>query len=119
MEVIQLLPPGPIIPARQGHTGPIQKMVVDRAGKYLVTAGADGKIILWDFGKHEMLRTIAEAKEPMQDLAISADGKLIAGAGASAISVWETDTGRLVKELSVAESPTAGLQRGSVDVWRS
>jgi len=101
MEVLQLLPPGPVSPAQQGHVGPIQKMVVDREGRLLVTAGEDGKIVLWDVGKHEMLGLIAEPKERMRDLAISPDGNLIAFAGTSTISVWETGTRGLVRELSV------------------
>ena len=103
MEVIQLLPPGPVMPARQGHTGAIQNIVVDRAGKYLVTAGKDGKsscgISASTSAPHD-----CRSEGAMPDFAISADGKLIAGAGASAIRVWETDTGLLVKELSV-ENP--------------
>ncbi len=114
MDVMQLLPPGPVIPARQGHSGPVQKMVVDQGGKLLVTAGADGKLILWDFGKHEMLRTIAEGLEPVQDLAVSPDGQWVAAASGSTLSVWETETGRLVKQLpgqnprALAFSPDRG-----------
>ena len=114
MDVLQLLPPRPVIPARQGHNGPVQKMVVDRAGKRLVTAGGDGKLILWDFGKHEMVRTIAEGLEPVQDVALSWDGQWVAAASASTISVWATDTGQVVKQIpglnprALAFSPDRG-----------
>ena len=90
-----------------------------RSGRQiLVTAGEDGKLILWDFGKHEMLRTIAEGLEPVQDLAVSPDGQWVAAASASAITVWETDTGRIVKQLReriLGRWPSVRI----ADAWRS
>ena len=100
MDILRLLPPRPVIPARQGHTKAVHHMVVDRNGRLMVTAGSDGKVILWDFAKHEMRMPLGETLDaPARGLAISGDGHWVAAASPSTIYVWEGETGNPVTQF--------------------
>ena len=86
-------------------------MVVDRAGS---RDGGRADEISVGFRQARDAPHDCRSEGADGDLAISADGTLIAGAGTSAITVWETGHRPPVSELSRAAAlGSAGLQRGT------
>lgn len=84
-----------------GHTDDVWAVSFAPNGEWLVSAGDDERIILWSLKNQELL---AEWKAPskVRALAISPDGLLLASGGEedeNRISLWDTQTGRLVKTL--------------------
>src|SRR5262245_17250268 len=59
-------------------------------GQWLISAGEDGKVIVWDVRRKEMLRTLWSHSTGVSPLAVDKDAKLL-GAGSSdgVIKVWE------------------------------
>jgi RNA polymerase sigma factor (sigma-70 family) len=89
-------------------------------GKTLAArAGAAGVIQLWDVASGKPLKTLGEEPKPgvrqvvvlrgvlgtvTRDLALSPDGKLLAaGGGPNQIRLWDTATGRVLRELALED----------------
>lgn len=100
----------------QGHTGAV-KAVALVAGA-VVSAGSDGKLIVWDSQPEwKLVRTIGSSTgtSPLtgrvNTLAFSPDGKTLAsGSGepsrSGELKLWDAATGALVKEFKGAHSDT-------------
>lgn len=71
------------------------------AGKVLVSAGSDHKLIWWNTQTKEKIREIeTHDKKWIRGVAASPDGKWIASVGDDMVArVWNADSGKLVHEL--------------------
>jgi WD40 repeat protein len=80
----------------KGFRARTRALVFSADGRRLVSGGLDNKVRVWDTDTGKEIRQIAVG-HPVEDLAISSDGKTLASAGwdvASTVSVRETDTGK-------------------------
>ncbi len=100
----------------KGHTGAVK--AVTFAGSAAISAGSDGKLLVWDTQPEwKLVRTIgsATAASPLSGrvntLAFSPDGKtLVTGSGepsrSGELKQWDAATGALVQEFKNAHSDT-------------
>jgi RNA polymerase sigma factor (sigma-70 family) len=80
----------------QGLQGRIHALAFTGDGRTLISGGLDDQVRVWDTGTGKELRRI-QVGHPVEGIAVSPDGKLLASAGwdvASTVSVRETDTGK-------------------------
>ena len=97
-----------------GHTDVVYAAAWSKDGKLVATAGADGKVILWDGTSFKEMRKLT-ADQRATSVAISPDSKWVAagtrkekpdgqleGTTTTAVSVriWEAATGREVQQLT-------------------
>jgi parallel beta-helix repeat protein len=76
-----------LIDVLEGHTGPIEQMLFLNKGEWLLSAGSDSSLWLWDV--HAGKGTRIEGYDARtKSLAVDAAGKWLFQAGASGISVW-------------------------------
>jgi WD40 repeat protein len=113
----------------KGHEGPVIALARG-AGASLASAGADGKVLIWDVAEAKVLHTLTPGGT-IRTLAYSPDGTLLIGAGdANVLYVWEAATGKLKTKLEghtdwvwcLAFSPdgkqlASGGSEGSVILW--
>lgn len=75
-------------------------------GRQLASAGStrsdNNSVRLWDVSRGELARAVECGKARVNDAAFSPDGRLLAAGSSSAILLWDTTSGRLIKTL---ESP--------------
>ncbi len=69
-------------------------------GQQLVSAGEFGEILVWDVAAGKPIRLWFDECEAFGDVAWSADGKHIATAAGGHASIWQADSGSLVRRLS-------------------
>ena len=62
------------------HHGPVRSLVIDREGRYMVTAGADHRVKIWDVRKYQEIHSYY-TQRPADHLAISELGLLGIGWG--------------------------------------
>jgi len=82
----------------RGHRGWIARLLYSPDGNYLVSAGYDGTIRLWDSRSAELTRILLDANAPHLDLTWSRDSaRLRAGNRANGIPQfeWDIKTGRV------------------------
>jgi WD40 repeat protein len=113
----------------KGHEGPVVALARG-AGATLASAGADGKVILWDVAEGKARQTITPGGV-IRTLAISPDGTLLAGAGdESVVYLWESADGKQKAKIeghtdwvwSLAFTPdgkqlASGGSDGTVFLW--
>jgi serine/threonine protein kinase len=101
------------------------------AGRQLVLGNEDGAVEVWDVEDGRQLQLLTTGGDPINGVAWSADGTLLAGGAADAfVQVWEADSGLLVLSLdshasavtSVAWSPdsrflASGGADGTIQIW--
>jgi WD40 repeat protein len=82
-----------------GHVSYVSGLVF--AGKYLVSAGSDRKMIWWDTATRQPMRTIETAHGKwIRQIALAPDGKAIASVGDDMVCrLWDAETGKVVHEL--------------------
>jgi WD40 repeat protein len=74
------------------------RLALSPDGKTLIAANRS--ITLWDLGTRKKFRTIGPPGEPIEVVALSADGRILAsGARGGCIRLWEANTGRLLHEI--------------------
>ncbi|MFN3421968.1 MAG: WD40 repeat domain-containing protein [Armatimonadota bacterium] len=117
----------------------VNDLAVSRDGRYLVSAGWDGTVRVWDMTTFKQIRKLDSPKTPTGRVAtriynacaISPDNRYVAAGGfGNRVDVWELATGRLVKSIlvdniveAVAFSPdgrmlVAGGWDGYVRAWQ-
>jgi DNA-binding beta-propeller fold protein YncE len=85
----------------RGHQGPVLALAW-HPGSGLASAGADRKVILWDLAGARPRHTLSPGTR-VRSLALSPDGKLLAGGADDArIHLWDAATG---KPLSSSDRP--------------
>merc|ERR1719319_11 len=71
----------------QAHKSKINDLAIDRSGRYLVTAGVDGKAKIWDVRTYKMLHQYWSFS-PVTSLDISDRGVIALGSGAK-VKFWK------------------------------
>jgi WD40 repeat protein len=83
----------------RGHQGPVTALAW--AGRtVLASAGADQKVILWDMPEGKATHVLP-AETTVRSLAMSPDGKLLAGGGENGlVQLWDVVTGKSALKLT-------------------
>ncbi|HYV39302.1 MAG TPA: hypothetical protein VE988_26675 [Gemmataceae bacterium] len=109
VKVWKVSPPGTLVVALGGHSGPLSTVAFRPDGNYLVSAGSDHLIRLWkkENGSFKESRIFKGHTDWVTALAFNRQGFLIASAGADrTIKVWE---------LASRELPLISEHTGSVE----
>ncbi|KAH6640707.1 WD40-repeat-containing domain protein [Chaetomium tenue] len=81
------------------HRGPVRSLAVDREGRYMVSAGQDNRMAIWDVRNFKEAVSSYFTRSPASSIAISDTGLTAVGWGTKA-TVWK---GLFSKEKSVQE----------------
>ncbi len=89
------------------HKFPVSSVVFSADGQRLITSCGGfppptrkgGQVTVWDAGSHQPIRILKGREFSVQSLAVSPDGKRIAGGGWSMLKVWDAGTGAEVHTL--------------------
>lgn len=92
----------PKIQETSGHTGAITKTVFSADGEYLLSAGDDGKIFLWNGRNFKRLFRFGEdhIKSAVKDIDFDLMGKRVIGS-ADQVYIWQRDNGQLLKTFNL------------------
>jgi WD40 repeat protein len=86
----------------EGHTAPILGLAYSRDGRRLATAGADGRLKLWDAPTGRELWS-REGLSDWPSVSFSPDGRRLVSEGHAGrngeILIWDVDTGRELRSL--------------------
>jgi WD40 repeat protein len=86
------------------HGAAVRRVAMDSQARWIVTAGADGKAILWDSHTGERLCTVAH-KDAVRDVAFRRRGKaddslFVTASADKTAQVWDAQTRKPVVELT-------------------
>jgi WD40 repeat protein len=82
------------------HTDWIRALTFSADGKFLISAGDDKSILVWDVDTGKFVRRLEGSTEWVMCLATSPDGKQIAASGFDrTIRIWDLSTGTKVKDI--------------------
>lgn len=85
----------------------MSSLAIARDGSRLVAGGLEGLLLIWELPSGRLQhRLTAPEKEQILDIDLSPDGSLLAVVGAITNTVWETQSGRLVRQLVGHEDNT-------------
>lgn len=97
--------------ALTGHTGFVNQVIFTSDVKTLISAGADGQILLWDRQTGEQIQALPEGHNSfINALTLSGNGRWLAsGAADNTVIIWQMDwkakTGKVLHTLTGHTSP--------------
>ena len=87
-----------------GHQGPVEYVAFTLNGSKVVTAGHDGKIIIWNLQTGQVLKTIKAHQGIINMVDFSSDGSLMASASDDGtVKIWDISSGRLINTFANAQ----------------
>ncbi len=98
------------------HRGPVKQALYSLDGKWLVTAGADGKLLWRDAATRQVVQTVKGSETDISRITLVADGKqLISGDWNGRIKVWDIATRKSLREFAQPEAVSGlGSVRGEL-----
>jgi WD40 repeat protein/serine/threonine protein kinase len=95
-----------------GRKGEVRAVAISETGRYLVSAGDDG-LLLWDLsetapgsfgsGSRVLLPKVLVGKSAVHAVALAPDGKTLAAADAGGVWLWDTTTGKKLRDTPLME----------------
>ena len=100
----------PQLVLQTGHALGVNSIAFSPDGSWLVSAGADNSVIIWQTSSGRQLRTLTGHKAYVRSVACSSDGRLIAsGSNDFTIKVWDVDSARELYSLQKHTGPIVAL----------
>lgn len=98
------------------HRGPVKQALYSLDGKWLITAGADGKLIWRDAVTRQIAELVKAADTDISRLLLAADGKqFVSGDWNGTIKVWDTTTRKPLRQFEQPEAVSGlGWIRGEL-----
>lgn len=93
----------------EGHTKGITDLAVSADGRWLVSAGEDQNVQLWDWQQEKLIRTFAAHGETQKSVKIDPKGQLIVSSDGDTIEVWELPTGKLRRTLKPGDEEVRAI----------
>ena len=99
-----------------GHAGPVTALACSPNGRWIVAAGEDAAIVVWDIALGQRLKRMrGHGKGPIYSLAFSMQGEVLVSCGADCtVRVWDMQRNTL--EANPALEPHDALNNGSEQV---
>ncbi|MBY0527075.1 MAG: hypothetical protein K2R98_27015 [Gemmataceae bacterium] len=92
-----------------GHTNLILSLAFHPQGHGIASGSSDNSVKLWDIPSENALRDFVHA-DAVNAIALSADGKLLAGAGKDGtVKLWNPADGKPISELKGHVGPVTGV----------
>ncbi|MBF0606566.1 MAG: protein kinase [Candidatus Magnetobacterium sp. LHC-1] len=92
------------------HDGAVNAVSIDDRGRYLLSAGSDGTVKLWDIEQGYCIRTFKSHTGSVLCVVLSADGELaLSGSADSTIRLWETSREREKRSFRGHVGPVRGI----------
>ncbi len=98
---------GEVLEPPMDHDANVTAVIFNPDGSTLITGSADGLITLWDTETHQRLLTL-ENESPVRDVAVSADGTLLAvGLENNTAVIWDIQNGsnQIIHTFAEHEGP--------------
>ena len=90
------------------HSAPILDMTLTVGGGQVITAGADGRVLICDANNGQLLKGLAEAVDSPQGLSLRPDGQRLAvGTRDGVVRVWNLANNELLQSLNVPSAVRA------------
>lgn len=100
----------PQLVLQTGHALGVNSIAFAPDGSWLVSAGADHSIIIWQTSSGRQLRALTGHKAYVRSVACSSDGRLIAsGSNDFTVKVWDVDSARELYSLQKHSGPIVAL----------
>ncbi|MCI0387385.1 MAG: hypothetical protein MOB07_01265, partial [Acidobacteria bacterium] len=90
-----------------GHNGAVFAVNFSADGNLLATTSVDSTIKIWDVsaaatgGRVELARTLSGMAMPVENAAVTGDGRALVVSGANTVSVWELNTGAALRTITI------------------
>ncbi len=95
----------------RGHAGAVSALATDPQGRWLASAGVDGRIRIWGVDNGQLVATLDGHRDIILSLAFSPDGNELASAGYDrAIRRWRADTWQPAGTLTGHNSTVRSVQ---------
>ncbi len=129
--VLWRVEPGAVATYLLGHSRWVYGVAFSGDGRFLATAGDDGRLILWEASGGAVVREIETSLGGMASVAFSPNNLLLAaGSWNGAVGLWQIEDGQLLRTLEghadgardVAFSPDGSLlasasEDGTLKIW--
>lgn len=98
------------------HRGPVKQALYSLDGQWLVTAGADGKLLWRDAATRQVMQTVKASETDLGRMVLNADGQqLISGDWNGRLKVWDMGTRKSLREFAQPEAVSGlGWVRGEL-----
>ncbi len=84
-----------------GHEDRVESVAFSPDGHFLVSAGKDRRILLWDLSTGDIQQTYQGHTDTINTVAFSPDGKILASGGSDRLVIlWDVSTGGRIQTMS-------------------
>lgn len=101
-----------------GHKGPLSSVSFTPDGKQLLSAGKDGKLILWDIQSRKQVWELSGGGSQLRAAAVSPDGRLTAsGDDTGLLRIYDLSRHSLIQQVKADDISLLALSFDSTGEW--